>query len=371
MRGQSPLLDWILADERDDSFYNKTPYSGLETHITNSYTNSLLQALHYLRPIRTLAKSHTFEACPKENCLLCEAGFLFRMLEDAKGMNCQASNFSRAFGSNPQSASDPFASRVARPDLAFSTRAVAALGLIDHENDAAKSVAYATLIQTFNRYLLEQMTTESVLPASSKSVPPQQVSLLRDAPDSAQRKPPLAQLVKLETHSLSTCQNCLAKSDRETSLNVVDLVYPRKVCLPDSSTTIFTTDARCAQAMSNEAPAPNTFSAILAASITRETVARLPCSSCRQNTHVRVRRAIPDMAQLPPVFVVNAGVRTADELELWMDKRDGSNGTKRFLPSRFTLSKSESATVVVGTEDSADGGAEGVEYELRVRPEAT
>ena len=83
-------------------FYNKTQYSGLETHITNSYTNSLLQALHYMQPIRTLAKSHTFEACPKENCLLCEAGFLFRMLEDAKGMNCQASNFSRAFGANPQ-----------------------------------------------------------------------------------------------------------------------------------------------------------------------------------------------------------------------------------------------------------------------------
>lgn len=83
-------------------FYNKTRYSGLETHISNSYTNSLLQALHYMQPIRTLAKSHTFEACAKENCLLCEAGFLFRMLEDASGMNCQASNFSRAFGANPQ-----------------------------------------------------------------------------------------------------------------------------------------------------------------------------------------------------------------------------------------------------------------------------
>ncbi|BGO90283.1 hypothetical protein NBRC10512_004804 [Rhodotorula toruloides] len=312
-------------EDFDFGFYNKTPYSGLETHITNSYTNSLLQALHYLRPIRTLAKSHTFEACPKENCLLCEAGFLFRMLEDAKGMNCQASNFSRAFGSNPQ---------------------IAALGLIDHENDATKSVAYATLIQTFNRYLLEQLTAESVLPASSKSMPSQQVSLLKNAPEDSQRKPPLAQLVKVETHSLSTCQNCLAKSDRETSLNVIDLVYPRK-------------------AMSNEAPAPNTFSAILASSIMRETIARLPCSSCRQNTHVRVRRAIPDMAQLPPVFVVNAGVRTADELELWMDKRDGSAGSKRFLPSRFTLSKGEGVAVVVESDKPAAGSAEAIEYELR------
>lgn len=119
--------------------------------------------------------------------------------------------------------------------------------------------------------------------------------------------------------------------------------------------------------MSNEAPAPNTFSAILASSIMRETIARLPCSSCRQNTHVRVRRAIPDMAQLPPVFVVNAGVRTADELELWMDKRDGSAGSKRFLPSRFTLSKGEGVAVVVESDKPAAGSAEAIEYELRVR----
>jgi PAB-dependent poly(A)-specific ribonuclease subunit 2 len=84
------------------SFYNKTRYSGLETHITNSYTNSLLQALHYTSPVRTLAESHTYSSCTKENCLLCEAGFLFRMLGDAKGMNCQASNFSRAFCASPQ-----------------------------------------------------------------------------------------------------------------------------------------------------------------------------------------------------------------------------------------------------------------------------
>lgn len=83
-------------------FYNKTKFSGLETHITNSYTNSILQALHYTQPMRTLAEAHTLSACPKENCLLCEAGFLFRMLRDAKGMNCQASNFTRAFSSSPQ-----------------------------------------------------------------------------------------------------------------------------------------------------------------------------------------------------------------------------------------------------------------------------
>lgn len=84
------------------SFYNKTSYSGLETHILNSYTNSLLQVLRFVRPIRKLAEGHIWTNCARENCFLCEAGFLFKMLRDAKGVNCQASNFSRAFSCNAQ-----------------------------------------------------------------------------------------------------------------------------------------------------------------------------------------------------------------------------------------------------------------------------
>jgi hypothetical protein len=67
------------------SFFNKTEFSGLETHILNSYTNSLLQVLHYCHPIRKVAKSHITTRCPSEHCLLCELGFVSRMLEDAKG----------------------------------------------------------------------------------------------------------------------------------------------------------------------------------------------------------------------------------------------------------------------------------------------
>ena len=80
------------------SFYNKTDYSGLETHILNSYTNPILQVMHYCLPIRTLAKSHITTNCPREHCLLCELGFVVRMLEDASGINCQSSNFCKTVG---------------------------------------------------------------------------------------------------------------------------------------------------------------------------------------------------------------------------------------------------------------------------------
>ncbi|GAA6005194.1 hypothetical protein JCM11491_002615 [Sporobolomyces phaffii] len=314
-------------EDFDFGFYNKTSFSGLETHITNSYTNSLLQALHYLPPIRTLAESHTYEACPKENCLLCEAGFLFRMLKDAKGMNCQASNFSRAFGENPQ---------------------VTALGLIDLENDSSKTTAYSTLIQTFNRYLLEQMTTESSLPPN---IVPSPEPLLKNSPFSTEPgkvTPPMAQLVKVDLRTLSTCSSCGAKSERDTGANVIDLIYPRR-------------------AMSNE-PTPSTsFTSIVSSSLARETIAKLPCSTCRQNTHIRMRRALPELTPLPPVLVFNAGVRTAEELELWMDKRTNGGDRKRWLRSKFSLGRGPNGEPIVGdTGKKAKSKAkDAVEYELR------
>lgn len=99
----SPPID---ADQ--SSFYNKTTFSGLETHISNSYTNALLQALHYVQPIRKVLISHIFSSdCLAEHCLGCQVGFLLKMLEDAKGRNCQASNFLKVFGENGASECSP------------------------------------------------------------------------------------------------------------------------------------------------------------------------------------------------------------------------------------------------------------------------
>lgn len=83
-------------------YYNKTRYSGLETHITNSYLNPLLQLFKFTPMIRNLALHHTASNCTSEGCLLCEMGFLFDMLEKADGLSCQATNFLKAFGVIPE-----------------------------------------------------------------------------------------------------------------------------------------------------------------------------------------------------------------------------------------------------------------------------
>ncbi|KAF7542629.1 hypothetical protein G7Z17_g11415 [Cylindrodendrum hubeiense] len=90
------------VDDFDFGFYNRTKYSGLEIHISNSYANSLLQIMHFTPVIRNLALQHAATACVGEICLLCELGFLFDMLEKAEGSICQATNLLKTLSSHPQ-----------------------------------------------------------------------------------------------------------------------------------------------------------------------------------------------------------------------------------------------------------------------------
>lgn len=120
-------------------FYNQTKFGGLETHIPNAYCNSLLQALYYLPPVRASLVAHMSAVHTREFCLACELGFLFRMLDSCGGSNCHAGNFLRAFGR--------FVSAGAR-------------GLFESD-DSTPSSPYLLLIQSFARFLLDQIHTET------------------------------------------------------------------------------------------------------------------------------------------------------------------------------------------------------------------
>ena len=58
----------------------------------------MVQVMHHVLPIHRFSISHTTTNCPREHCLLCELGFVVRMLETARGRNCQASNFCKTVG---------------------------------------------------------------------------------------------------------------------------------------------------------------------------------------------------------------------------------------------------------------------------------
>lgn len=319
------------VEDFDFDFYNKTQYSGLETHIQNSYANSYLQALHYLPPFRETAKAHILQNCPRENCLLCEAGFLFRMLEDAKGANCQASNFLRAFGNSHKAAS---------------------LGLMDGEDSLAggvgkNEVAYSQLAQTLNRFVLECTANEAQVAQASSSfsftpdregtaaparsspagappglgpplssnrggasggaghrMPGDPATSMASMPSefaSSAAMSPVAKLFLLNTVAKTICTHCGRESNRDSPLLSVDLIYPRR-------------------AMSNEPTPPSDFASVLRASLVHEVQNRAPCRACQYTAMFRTRRVMPATAELPRVLSVNAAIRAPEHLHYWLDE---------------------------------------------------
>lgn len=102
-----PKTDELETTDQAHRFYNKSRYSGLETHISNSYANPLLQMMNFTPLIRNVALQHASTACVSEICLLCELGFLFDMLQKADGSICQATNLLRTLSHHPQGAATP------------------------------------------------------------------------------------------------------------------------------------------------------------------------------------------------------------------------------------------------------------------------
>ncbi|CAG8616504.1 10808_t:CDS:10, partial [Acaulospora morrowiae] len=269
------------VDDFDFEFYNKTHYAGLETHITNSYCNSLLQVLFFIPVLRLITKSHIGSTCSKENCLCCELGFLFRMLEDARGRNCQASNFLRAFSTIPQAS---------------------ALGLFEPEEPDEKTT-YSLLIQNFNRFILEQLHQE----CNSENNP----RLLKSLPLEKTSLSMIQQLLGMQMVSTSLCK-CETRTERHTIPFVVDLNYSSNNSKGKGSST-------------------KSFVDVLRSSIQRETQPKAWCNKCQQYVPT-IAKKIPK--GLPPILSVNCGLGTTTLSEFWRSP-DGNNP---WLPKRISMS---------------------------------
>ncbi|KAG7086554.1 hypothetical protein E1B28_002503 [Marasmius oreades] len=260
------------VEDFDFGFYNKTEFSGLETHILNSYTNPLVQIMHYCIPIRRLAKSHITTNCSREHCLLCELGFVVRMLEDARGTNCQASNFCRAVGV-----------------LAHASNFI---DLIDYGRESHE-VDYAQKIQSFHRFLIDHIGLEG-------NTFPQNPSIVKDTYTSLSRVPaPITQLLGLDAKTLITCLHCKATREKENMSHIIELSYPRKARANDS---------------------PTDFPTILRQSLLRKMTHKATCQTCKHLATFSSRRTLPTKG-LPLIMAINACVNTEDDMSHWIDHR--------------------------------------------------
>lgn len=294
------------VEDFDFGFYNKTSYSGLETHILNSYTNPILQVLHFTLPIRKLAKSHIITNCPREHCLLCELGFVVRMLEDAHGTNCQSSNFCRVVGVLAQARNQ--------------------LELIDYGREGTE-VTYDHMIQSFHRFLIDHLSLEG------NSFPHNPVIFQRPPFQLDTHSPaaaPVTQLLGIDAKNVVICTNCKAVREKENMTHIIDMIYPRK----DST---------------NGPPPPSDFASILRNSLIRQISHKATCQTCKHFAGFSSRRSIPT-PDLPPILAINASVYNEDNIKFWLDTRQGT-----FLQPQIELQGE-----IEGTDDP-----ESATYEIR------
>ncbi|KAF9821597.1 hypothetical protein IEO21_00443 [Rhodonia placenta] len=264
------------VEDFDFGFYNHTEFSGLETHISNSYTNPIVQLMHYTMPIRRLAKSHNATDCPREHCLLCELGFVVRMLEDARGTNCQASNFCKTVGVLAQMNN--------------------AIELIDFGRESAE-LNYGHMIQAFHRFLVDHMSSEgNSFPHNPNLLPSITSSLNSPAPA------PITQLLGIDAKNIITCLHCKAVREKENMTHVIDMTYPRKP-------------------LSGDATNDSNFASVLQHSLLRPTTHKATCQTCKQFSTFESRRSIRSR-DLPPILAINANAFNEETHKYWRDNRN-------------------------------------------------
>ncbi|KAI0059101.1 PAB-dependent poly-A-specific ribonuclease subunit PAN2 [Artomyces pyxidatus] len=260
------------VEDFDFGFYNKTEFSGLETHILNSYTNPLVQVLHYTNPVRTIAKCHIATDCQEEHCLLCELGFVSRMLEDAKGINCQSSNFCKTVG--------------------VLARSFNANDIIDYGRDSVNP-DYAHMIQAFHRLLMDRLSLDWTMSPVPQFLP-------EPFMPGTSIGTPITQLLGLVGKTITMCNNCKAITERDSLTHLIDLIYPSR--------------------KTNDTSKYADFASIVQASLHRQLTHKAICQTCKQYTTLESSRSIPTR-HLPPVIAVNANVFTPENHRHWLDNR--------------------------------------------------
>ncbi|KAL9110440.1 MAG: hypothetical protein Q9227_004984 [Pyrenula ochraceoflavens] len=247
------------VDDFDFRYYNKTIYSGLETHITNSYLNALLQLYRFTPLVRNLALHHTATSCDWENCLLCELGFVVDMLEKANGANCQATNLLRTFGSSREASN---------------------LNLLE-QNTPSISTNLSFTVQAANRFLLNQIS--------------QDFKRITGSTDS------LDLLLNTAATEVIRCMVCHNETSHPRKTYVNELVYPNQDPKGTGNQRAFK------------------FSSLLKASIEKQSAARGWCERChRYQPQTFIRR---NFQHIPQALMINASAPNPKTRHIWASRK--------------------------------------------------
>ena len=309
----------VKFEEFDFSYYNKTPFSGLENDLANCYINALLHVLFFCRPMRDLAMTHAPNP-DAEFSLMGELSLLFRMLATAGGAVCAAANLLRALRQNKEALA-----------LGLLEGVRGERGSMDIEVEAQKDKSLARRTQRLFRFLLEQLSREVGQGQQQQQHQVEQQSPIESI---------FAIVQQQKTECLSKQRPVQEKTTRTFQ---VDLQYPPPKDRP--SVTVADTGSNTSTADQNRP----SFSDILAASLRPVNEMRAWYDEVVSYQHVKQQRC---PLSLPQVMVVNCGLEDKADVAWWQpctvttdDDSTSSNKNKKAVKKKAWLPLAVSVTV--------------------------
>jgi PAB-dependent poly(A)-specific ribonuclease subunit 2 len=336
-------------DDFDFDHYNKTSFCGLEASLPNSYCNAMLQVLYFTEKLRIIILNHF---CARESCLACELSFLFHMLDTGHGFPCQPANFLRALRTIPEAS---------------------ALGLIFSEASSMWRTSVPRLIQSWNRFLLQQihlqctevietgpnrmdipahssLAAQFTSPDWSRSSPAKRTSgdsgsmskeevasISQDMADvlsgdhKAKREKegvddsPVAELLGMRQDKITRCAKCKVETTTDNLLLLCNLVYPEHSTLRQKIT----------------------FGQVLCSSLCPEQVTPAWCEKCKKYQPTTQSRRLQS---LPYTLSLNAGMDNPGDLAFWstqmtliLEEHEGKTGPPPSSPTKQTAPPGQKA----------------------------
>lgn len=108
-----------------------------------------------------------------------------------------------------------------------------AIDLVDYGREPTE-LDYAHMIQSFQRFLFEHLIFEGYDPSSNPIIV-KGSSYESHQPNTAPA--PITQLVGIDAKNVVTCLHCGETRSKDNMTHIVDLIYPRTVCVPVLSAT--------------------------------------------------------------------------------------------------------------------------------------
>ncbi|MDP2438645.1 MAG: exonuclease domain-containing protein, partial [archaeon] len=275
---------------------NFTMLTALCNTLPNSYINPLLYSLYLIPSFRAFYLNHL---CAKSNCLSCEAGFLFQLLDASGGGAIEASNMLRTF------------QRMSRAKQ---------MGLIVQQNPPplAKS-PHSCFIERALRFFLQQLHLEHLTntphPMYAAQPPPAQDDIIE-------------QLFGYHQDVEQTCHACSTTSASSPLMFWLDLEYP-----------------------AYRHPVPS-FATTLKRSLNRDFSHRRWCEQCSSYQEHSVHQS---NKSLPNVICVNANLEQPEQLQFWKPAAKDAESRASWLPIKIRFVSAGSEMLVEECSDTASG----------------